>query len=276
MTIERTLASAASALQTVSDSPRLDAEILLAQALGRARAWVRAHGDEAVPPDVGARFDDVMHRRRDGEPIAYLVGEREFWSLAFAVTPAVLIPRPETEVLVAAALETVDDGPDIAIADLGTGSGAVAIALSTARPAWRVVATDCAPDALAVARANGSRHGSRVAFHLGDWCAALAREQFNLIVSNPPYVADKDPHLSRGDVRFEPRGALAAGADGLDCIRKIAACAPAHLVPGGWLLLEHGYDQADAVADLLVAAGFREIRRWQDLGGVDRVSGGRR
>ncbi len=276
MTIERTLAGAATSLQPVSESPRLDAEILLAHALGRARAWLRAHGDEPVPPDAAARFDGLLNRRCAGEPAAYLLGEREFWSLALTVTPDVLIPRPDTEVLVAAALVVGDNAHDVAAADLGTGSGAVAIALATTRPAWRIVATDRVPAALAVAQANSARHGGRIEFHLGHWCAALARERFNLIVSNPPYVPDDDPHLTRGDVRFEPRDALAAGSDGLDCIREITACAPTHLVPGGWLLLEHGYDQADAVEDLLVAAGFGEIRRWKDLSGVDRVSGGRK
>lgn len=275
MTIDSLISGAATALQPVSESPRLDAEILLAHALGRARAWLRAHGDEPVTPEVADRFDELLKRRRAGEPAAYLLGEREFWSLALTVTPAVLIPRPDTEILVAAALEVIDDADDVAAADLGTGSGAVAIALATARPAWRVVATDCDAAALTVAQANGARHGGRVEFHRGDWCAALARERFHLIVSNPPYVRDDDPHLDRGDVRFEPRGALAAGPDGLDCIREIVACAPAHLVSRGWLLLEHGHDQADAVEDLLVGAGFGEIRRWKDLGDIDRVTGGR-
>lgn len=274
MTIERTLAGAALALRSVSDSPRLDAEVLLAQALGRARAWLRAHGDEPLPVAGQAKFEEYLRRRRAGEPVAYLVGEREFWSLALTVTPAVLIPRPDTEILVGAALELMDEAVDAAVADLGTGSGAVAIALAIARPAWRMVATDRDPQTLAVARANATQHRTRVEFHLGHWCEALARERFNLIVSNPPYIADDDPHLTQGDVRFEPRGALAAGPDGLDCLREITACAPAHLVPGGWLLLEHGHDQADAVADLLATAGFGEIRRWKDLGGIERVSGG--
>ncbi|MEX0899527.1 MAG: peptide chain release factor N(5)-glutamine methyltransferase, partial [Gammaproteobacteria bacterium] len=239
-----------------------------------ARAWLRAHGDQPLPAAGQAKFDEYLRRRRDGEPIAYLVGEREFWSLTLAVTPAVLIPRPDTEVLVGAALELVA-GEDAAVADLGTGSGAIALALATTRPSWRIVATDLDPDALAIARANAAQHAARVEFHLGDWCAALSRERFDLIVSNPPYVADDDPHLMRGDVRYEPRAALAAGPDGLDCIREITACAPAHLVRGGWLLLEHGYDQADAVSDLLTTAGFGAIKQWKDLGGIDRVTGAR-
>lgn len=274
-TIDRVLGRATARLAAASDSARLDAELLLSRVLGRGRASFRAHADERVLDEAAARFDALVARRAAGEPVAYLLGEREFWSLALEVAPGVLIPRPDTETLVAAALE-VGDGVTEA-ADLGTGSGAVALALASERPAWRIVATDADPVALGIARRNAARLGfERVAFALGDWCAALGARRFDLIVSNPPYVRTDDPHLTRGDLRAEPRRALVAGADGLDAIRAITACAPAHLTPGGRLLLEHGHDQAEAVAALLRDAGFTGIRHWQDLAGHTRVTGGTR
>ena len=271
MTVSDALRAARRTLETASGSAALDAEVLLAHALDRDRAWLRAHAERALDDGVGARFDALVARRAVGEPVAYLTGEREFWSLRLEITPKVLIPRPDTETLVAAALEL--GGARTSVADLGTGSGAVAVAIAHERPAWRVVATDRDDAALEVARRNAGRHRAAVEFRRGNWCAPLADERFDLIVSNPPYVRDDDPHLGQGDVRFEPRGALASGADGLDAIRAIVACAPAHLTDGGWLLLEHGYDQADAVARLLADAGFGDIRHWRDLGGIIRVTG---
>lgn len=272
MTVQDVLRSAAETLARVSGSARLDAEVLLADTLDRDRAWLRAHGDDPLDDDARDRFDALVARRAAGEPVAYLTGEREFWSLAFEVSPAVLIPRPDTETLVAAALEV--GGARAAVADLGTGSGAVAVALAHERPAWRVVATDRDDAALAIARRNAARHGVSVEFRQGDWCGALGQDRYDLIVSNPPYVRDADPHLARGDVRFEPRTALAAGPDGLDDIRRILACARAHLGADGWLLLEHGHDQADAVAALMEQAGYSGVRHWTDLGGIIRVTGG--
>jgi release factor glutamine methyltransferase len=210
-----------------------------------------------------------------GHPVAYLVGAREFWSREFAVGPGVLIPRPETETLVEAALARL--AADACACDLGTGSGAIAVTLACERRGARVVATDASADALAVARSNALVHGASVDFREGSWFAPVAGETFDLIVSNPPYVAAGDPHLARGDLRFEPRTALTDGsADGLDSLRAIVAGAPAHLKKGGWILIEHGHDQAEACRGLLEAAGFADRLSIPDLAGIPRVAGGRR
>ena len=254
-----------------------DAELLLAHALARPRSWLYSHGDEELDATVATRFDDLVARRRAGEPVAYLVGHRGFWRFDLQVNPATLIPRPETELLVELALERLPVDRPLRIADLGTGSGAIALALAHERPAAQVLATDASPDALAVAAANARALGvANVRFLQGDWFAPLAGETFDLIASNPPYIADSDTHLGEGDLRFEPRGALASGVDGLDDIRRIAATAPAHLVPGGWLLVEHGWQQGDAVRTLLAAAGLVEVGTGCDLEQRDRVSWGRR
>jgi len=271
-----TLLKAASArFEAVSDSPRLDAEVLLCHALDKPRSFLHAWPEKVPEPEQAERFEALVTARAEGRPVAHLTGRREFWSLELAVTPATLIPRPDTETLVAAALELLP-AEGGRLADLGTGSGAIALAIARERPACRVVATDRSPAALAVARDNAARLGlANVEFRQGDWCAPLNDERFALVVSNPPYIPAGDPHLARGDLRFEPPAALASGADGLDDIRRIAACAPRHLEPGGWLLLEHGYDQAAAVTALLGAQGFAELRSWPDLAGHLRVSGGR-
>ncbi len=253
-----------------------DAALLLAHALGRPRAWLYAHGDES--PDAAAvqRFEGLLARREAGEPVAYLTGRRGFWHLDLRVTPDTLVPRPETERLVELALERLPPGTPSRIADLGTGSGAIALALALERPRARVVATDASGAALAVARGNADALGAgNVEFRHGNWFEPLAGERFDLVASNPPYVADGDPHLAQGDLRFEPAAALASGADGLDDIRVIVRDAPAHLVPGGWLLLEHGFDQGAAVRALLLAAGFAEVGTGRDLEGRDRVGFGR-
>lgn len=255
-----------------------DATLLMQHILGRGPAWLYAHGDAALAPEAEARFEALVARREAGEPVAYLLGRRGFWSLDLAVTPDTLIPRPETELLVEQALARLDPALALRVADLGTGSGAIALAIASERPEARLVATDRSEAALAVARANaaGLGLGARVEFRAGDWFAPLEGERFDLVASNPPYIAEGDPHLEQGDLRHEPPAALASGRDGLDAIRIIIEAAPAHLVPGGWLLLEHGHHQGPPVRALLAAAGFVDVVTVRDLEGRDRVGAGRR
>ena len=275
-TLGELLADAARRLAEVGDTPRLDAEVLLAAALGRGRSYLRAWPERTPEPEQAARFAAWLERRLTGEPIAYLLGRREFWSLDLNVTPDTLIPRPETELLVDLALARLPADRPIAIADLGTGSGAIALALATERPRARIVATDRRLAALRVARGNAGRSNIlNVEFREGDWCAPLAGERFDLIASNPPYVAATDSRWREGELRFEPPGALVAGEDGLDAIRAIIARAPACLRPEGWLLLEHGYDQGEAVPALLRERGFVEVADHRDAAGVSRASCGR-
>lgn len=260
-----------------SPSPRLDAEVLAMHVTGLTRTALITRSGEALSTEQEARLRELIERRRQGEPVAYLTGRREFWSLELAVTPDVLIPRPETELLVEQALARIPADASWQIADLGTGSGAIALAIASERPRCRVIATDASPAALAVARGNAGRLGiGNVEFREGEWFAPLAGLTFDLIVGNPPYIAAADPHLMEGDVRFEPRAALVSGPDGLDAIRRIAAQGPAHLTAGGWLLLEHGYDQAIAVQSILRENGFAAITGVMDLGGNGRVTAGRR
>lgn len=256
---------------------RVDLRILLGHALDRPLSWLLAHAEEPLDSAVQARFEDLCARRRNGEPVAYLTGEREFHGLSLRVTPAVLIPRPETELLVDCALALLAAGRPGRVADLGTGSGAIAVALAFRRPLLQVVATDLSQAALDVAAANARRFGldGRCSLRQGAWCEALGGERFDCIVSNPPYIADHDPHLFQGDLRFEPAGALAGGPDGLRDLETIIAAAGRHLNRGGHLLLEHGYDQAERVRARLLAAGFTEVRSERDLAGIERVSLGR-
>ncbi|WP_243041888.1 peptide chain release factor N(5)-glutamine methyltransferase [Dyella sedimenti] len=266
--VRQALAGAAHAL-----GDRLEAELLLVHVLGKPRSWLIAHADDALDDAQAAAFDALVRRRRDGEPVAYLVGHRGFWSLELEVTPATLIPRPETELLVELALARLP--AQARVADLGTGSGAIALSIAHERPQAQVVATDASEAALAVARRNAARLGiGNVRFVPGDWLAPLPGERFDAIVSNPPYIEAGDPHLGQGDLRFEPTSALASGADGLDDIRRIVADARAHLHPGGWLMMEHGWNQGAAVRALLEAAGYGEVFTAQDLEGRDRISGG--
>lgn len=251
----------------------LEARILLAHALGctRVQLVIRARDELTLQQIAAARA--LFGRRRDGEPIAYLTGEREFFGLGFQVTPAVLIPRHETELLVELAISHL---PSRGCAlDLGTGSGVIAVALAHARPDASVMATDASAAALAVARNNAARHGVNVRFVSSDWFSVVDGV-FDLIVSNPPYIAAGDPHLSQGDLRFEPSSALTDEANGLTDLAAIIKGAPAHLQPGGWLLLEHGHDQAAAVRALLAQAGWRQVQSWRDLAGTERVSGAQR
>jgi release factor glutamine methyltransferase len=270
------LALRAAAARLAGPDARHEAEHLLLHVLARDRAWLFAHGDDPLSEHEAAAFDALLTRRAAGEPLAYLLGRRGFWTLDLQVSPATLIPRPETERLVELALERLPDDRPLRIADLGTGSGAIALALASERPLAQVVATDVSDDALHVAQANAEEnHVANVAFRRGSWLAPLAAERFDLIASNPPYIADGDPHLSQGDLRFEPPTALSSGADGLDAIRAIVATAPAHLLPGGWLLLEHGWDQGAAIRALLLAAGFVDVTTETDLEQRDRVTLGR-
>ena len=256
---------------------RVDAEWLLAHALDRPPGWLWAHADDAVEAAARERFEALLSRRAAGETVAYLTGTQGFWSLDLRVTPATLIPRPETERLVELALVRLPADAPCRVADLGTGSGAIALAIARERPMAAVVATDASKAALAVAVANAQRNGiDNMWFRRGDWCEALGRERFDLIASNPPYIALGDPHLDQGDLRHEPPDALASGDDGLDAIRRIVRDAPAHLAPAGWLLLEHGHDQGEAVRALLLAAGFTDVATEPDLEGRDRVTLGRR
>lgn len=255
------------------DEARREAELLLVHALERERAWLFAHARDMVYTKVFERFSVLIAERARGVPVAHLLGEWGFSTLRLRVTADTLIPRPETELLVEAALERLPSDRVSRIADLGTGTGAIALALARERPSSVVIATDASAAALSVARANADRNRvANVEFRLGDWLAPLRGEQFDLIASNPPYIAIDDPHLTRGDLRFEPAGALASGGDGLDAIRVIAAAAPAHLRAAGWLLLEHGHEQGEAVRALLVAAGFQSVETVRDLESRDRVT----
>jgi release factor glutamine methyltransferase len=255
----------------------LDARVLLCHVLARDTAYLIAHAGDPIGAEYQSAFESLVARRARGEPVAYVTGRREFFSLDFKVSPAALIPRPETEFLVELALERIPADQPCSVLDLGTGSGCVAIAIARHRPRAQLTATDGSSDAMALARENARALGvPNVEFAQGEWYQAAGDRRFDLIVSNPPYVAEGDPHLGRGDLRFEPRAALIGGADGLEAIRIIVDGAAPHLVPGGSLLFEHGHDQAAACRALLQEAGFAEIHSWRDLAGTDRVTAGRR
>lgn len=261
--------------------PRLEGRALLEHCSGRSREWLIAHGDEPAPTEVAARFDSLARRRRDaGEPLAYLLGRREFHGREFEVGPAVLIPRPETERLVEIALAEIPERARVL--ELGTGSGCIAVTLACLRPGWSVVATERSAEALEVARRNAARlcpqalASGRLELRQGDWWdAVLPGERFGLIVSNPPYVASRDPHLGQGDLRFEPIDALAAGTEGLDALRTICAGAGARLERGGLLLVEHGFEQGAAVRALFAACGFEDVGTLRDACALERVTRGR-
>ena len=256
---------------------RRDAELLLAAAASLTRTQLIARSDVPLPPDVVARFATLCARRAAGEPVAYLLGRREFWSLELEVTPAVLVPRPETELLVERAL-ALRSASAAAVADLGTGSGAIAIALAHERPAWRVTATDVSADALEVARRNGERHApGRIEWlheASADWYAPLAGRRFDLLVSNPPYIAADDPVLTGEGLRFEPRGALTPEGDGFAALLTLINGAPGHLQAGGWLALEHGANQGEQTRQALVARGFTHVTSHRDLAGRERITEG--
>jgi release factor glutamine methyltransferase len=258
--------------QVLAQSPldALDTRVLLCHALGLTRVQLITRADHLLTEAEATRLEALLARRAAGEPVAYLTGEREFYGLPFQVTPAVLIPRPDTELLVELACERLPLGGSVL--DMGTGSGAIAVAIAHARPDAQVSALDASAAALELARGNAVRNGVQVAFLQSDWYAALSPRRFDMIVSNPPYIVAGDSHLSEGDLRFEPVDALTDHADGLSALRTIAAGAPAFLAPGGWLLLEHGYDQAQSVRALL--QGWNQVQSWRDLAGIERASGG--
>ena len=257
---------------------RNEAAYLLRSVTGRTLAQIAAHSDERLTGKQARRFLKLVKRRRKGEPVAYLIGYREFYGFDFEISPAALIPRPETELLVELALDRIADQVPARVLDLGTGSGAIGISIAALRPLVTLVALDRSVDCLALARRNAQKllaDPKRISFVRSDWYQALDSERFDLIVCNPPYVARADPHLEQGDLRFEPRAALEAGDDGLDAIRRVVAQAPQHLAAGGWLLFEHGYDQAETVRALLQSAGFSDLLAERDLAGIMRVAGGR-
>jgi len=254
-----------------------EAEQLLAHVLQRARGWLYSHGDEASPDSAREEFAALLTRRIAGEPLAYVVGRVGFRDFDLDVTPAVLIPRAETELLVEAALASIPLDTPLQVADLGTGSGAIAIAIARERPRARLVALDTSEAALEVARANAVRlDAPRIEFRLGDWFTPLAGERFDVIASNPPYIADNDPHLQQGDLPYEPMLALASGVDGLAAIGHFVRTAPAYLQAGGRLLLEHGWQQGAAVRGLMATAGFSQVLTLHDIEERERVTSGRR
>jgi len=270
---QRLLLEGEARLAGCSATARLDAELLLARALGCPRSGLLAWPERTVEPDRAADFRELLVRAASGEPLAYLLGEREFWSLPLVVTSAVLVPRPETELAVERCLALCPERTALRAADLGTGSGAIALALASERPLWQLAATDCSAEALQVARLNGTRLGlERIEFLRGDWFEPLGGRRFELLVSNPPYVAADDPALVV--LRHEPRLALTPGRDALQALARLIHGAPSHLQPGGWLVLEHGADQGPAVAQLLRTTGYAHICQHRDLAGHVRVSEG--
>ena len=274
LSIADALAESVESLQAVSESPRLDAELLLARAIDVPRSYLIAHPEDTLDPSAIARFRNAVADRRQGKPMAYITGEKEFWSMSLMMSPATLIPRPDTETLVEHALGYIPRRAEFRVLDLGTGSGAIALAIAKERPLCDVVATDISADALAVARENARQLDlANVTFHQGDWVEPVHGERFDVIVSNPPYVRADDPALEA--LTFEPTSALVSGKDGLDDIRRIAADAMIVIEPDGCLLVEHGADQGEAVSLVFESAGWQEVRVIRDLAGNDRVCFGR-
>jgi release factor glutamine methyltransferase len=264
-------------LNRVADDPRRESEILLGAALGQPRAWLMAHGETRILDcEATDRFEAHVTRRARGEPIAYILGEKEFWSLPLLVEPSVLIPRPETELVVERALAHVPPGSAGSVLDLATGSGAIALAIASERPGCRVVGTDLSPDAVTLALRNAARLDlAHLEFRVGWWFGPVQGERFDLVASNPPYIAEGDPRVEADVRRYEPHAALFSGATGLEALGNIVAGAPAHLNPGGWLLLEHGDQQGEPVRRLLADRGFVDVATFHDLAGLDRCTEGR-
>lgn len=270
--IRTVLKQATDRLMVVSDSPSLDADVLMCFVLNKPRGYLVAWGDQPLTRKQDEQFESYIERRAAGEPVAHITGKREFWSLNIEVNRHTLIPRPDTELLVEAALELIPEKKTIMIADLGTGSGAVGLAIAWERHQSHVTAVDNSFRALTMAKKNAATlHIMNIDYREGDWCEPLGDERFQVIVSNPPYVPENDPHLQTAEIQYEPRRALAAGEDGLDAIRAILQQAPQHLYSGGWLLLEHGYNQGNAVNRMMMETGFQQVSTRIDLAGHARV-----
>jgi len=274
--VRQLLQSATALLQTGSDTARMDAEILLAQVLQQSRTWLHTWPEYLVEPACIHAFNLLLEKRKDGEPIAYLTGQKEFWSLMLHVTRDTLIPRPETEMLVELTLHLLQDKPDACLLDAGTGSGAIALALAHEKPHWDISACDSSEAALRVARDNARRlQLETIHFYQSDWFSALPpHKKYHAILSNPPYIADKDPHLEEGDLRFEPQQALTSPHEGYQDLEHLISKAPAFLQDGGLLLLEHGYNQRERVTAAFHERGYTQVISWQDYQGLDRISAG--
>jgi release factor glutamine methyltransferase len=263
-------------LSLEGNEAKFEAQLLLQNVLNVNRAWLLAHESDALQDKIKADFESLLARRLLGEPIAYILGQREFFGLNLIVTPDTLIPRPDTETLVETALDKIPTDTPFTVLDLGTGTGAVALAIAEHRPEAQVTAIDASSGALDIAKRNANQLDlTQVDFRLSNWFSALEGERFNLIVSNPPYIEQHDIHLTQGDLRFEPMSALASGTDGLDDIRQIVDNCLLHLHPQGWLMLEHGYNQAHLVTDLMAQSGLIDITTIKDLGANDRVTIGK-
>ncbi|MBL1275896.1 MAG: peptide chain release factor N(5)-glutamine methyltransferase [Ectothiorhodospiraceae bacterium] len=275
-TIASALRNARTLLEVSSESALLDAEILMGHAINRNRAYLRTWPEKALSAPQWEQFQHSIQRRGNGEPIAYITGKRDFWDMTLMVSPDTLIPRPETETLVEQALAKIPHDARWQIADLGTGSGAIALAIARERPRCHLTATDISPSALAIARTNAKQlNTTNIRFIEGAWFAPLSGDRFEIVVSNPPYIHPDDPHLQRGDLRFEPVSALQSGTDGMADIRNICDLARQHLQPGGWLLLEHGFEQGPATRTILDNLGYQQVETLNDLANNPRVSLGR-
>ena len=273
MDVSQLLKSATEQLLNLTESPRLDAEVLLAHSLQKNRTWLVTWPDKALIDTDINQFNELLQRRISGEPIAHITGTREFWSLPLAVTTDTLIPRPDTELIIEKILEIYSVSSDISLADLGTGSGAIALALASERPHWKITATDQSTSALQIAKQNAHNLNlDNITFKLGDWFEPLEDDSFDVVVSNPPYIPMADPHLTQGDARFDPVSALASGDDGLDDIRLITAQAGRHLKTRGKLFIEHGYDQKSKVLDIFTKNGFIEIQQAHDIANNPRLT----
>lgn len=274
--IKTLLAEAARRLAALSESPALDAEVLLCHVLNKPRSYLRAWCDNSIGDEQQRQFETLLQQRQQGRPIAYLTGRHEFWSRDFIVTPDVLIPRPDTERLIELSLQLIPADAAWNIVDLGTGSGIIAVTLAAERPNARLFAVDFSLKALAVARQNAARlRLENIAFYHSDWFSTLPAQRYQLVISNPPYIAEDDPHLRQGDVRFEPQSALIAADRGLHAIKTIAATAKNWLTEDGHLLIEHGYDQETAVQAIFKSCGYRQVETYQDLSGQARATYGR-
>lgn len=271
MTLANLINASTQKLSKISDTAKLDAEVLLCYVLKKDRSYLVSWPEKEIENAQLLKFQDLVEQRLHGHPVAHLIQQKEFWSLNLQVSPDTLIPRPETELIVEQILDLNFETENKSLLDLGTGSGAIAIALATEKPQWKVTATDSSTEALIIAKNNARQHKIKnIIFSMGSWFSAVSDQQFDIIVCNPPYIAESDPHLSEGDVRFEPSSALISGKDGLEDIRHIIAHAPDHLKPSGMLIIEHGYDQKQAVKRLFEKTGFQHIKQQADLAGMDR------